>query len=297
MRRLLYNGSMKLARLAALAWLRWIRLALFTVATLLWIASHGCMVAFLGSEFPPEKFWVLYGKPACQYHILVFIAIGLFLAGCLIYAMEAFRRNSGWRRRGAMAGIVIFMLGSLVAFAFAIRSAEKLSASGKVWQCLGNNACPGDSEGYLRITHDEGEEINHKEHKNHVDQNAALEPLLYRGKGYVVLYLNVMEVATGKSFFILIPNSNYIPPLDCLVAESPHFTTLSELNNYVWSVDRKFIIEELEHSFYDSKKYLPMRQFHEMELELKLNLQRPMWPHKESARSAPKGVQWFHDKG
>jgi len=136
---------------------------------------------------------------------------------------------------------------------------------------------------------------NHITSKNHVDQNAALEPLLYRGKGYVVLYLNVMEVATGKSFFILIPNSNYIPPLDCLVAESPHFTTLSELNNYVWSVDRKFIIEELEHSFYDSKKYLPMRQFHEMELELKLNLQRPMWPHKESARSAPKGVQWFHD--
>ena len=140
---MLYNGSMKLARLAALAWLRWIRLALFTVATLLWIASHGCMVAFLGSEFPPEKFWALYGKPACQYHILVFMSIGLFLVGCLIYAMEAFRRNSGWRRRGAMAGIVISMLGSLVAFVFAIRSAEKLSASGKVWQCLGKNAYPG----------------------------------------------------------------------------------------------------------------------------------------------------------
>ncbi len=133
MRRMMYNGFMKLARLAALAWLRWIRLALFTVATLLWIASHGCMVVFLGSEFSPEKFWALCGKPACQYHVLVFMAIGLFLAGCLIYAMEAFRRNSGCRRRGAMAGIVISMLGSLVAFVLQFvpsRNCQLLEKSG-----------------------------------------------------------------------------------------------------------------------------------------------------------------------
>ena len=79
---------------------------------------------------------------------------------------------------------------------------------------------------------------------------------LFRGKGKLVSYLKITEADSGKEYYILIPNQNIALPLKTLVKESPHFSTLPELTNFVWAVDREFEIVESQDR--------PIRQSHRL---------------------------------
>ena len=86
-------------------------------------------------------------------------------------------------------------------------------------------------------------------------QSQESQDCLFSGKGQLVSYLEIREVASGKHFFILVPNQNIALSVDSLVTESPHFLSLSELTNFVWSFDSNFEIEESHEQPLGSEKY------------------------------------------
>ncbi len=86
-------------------------------------------------------------------------------------------------------------------------------------------------------------------------QSQESQDYLFSGKGKLVSYLEIREVASDKHFFILVPNQNIALPVDSLVTESPHFLSLSELTNFVWSIDSNFEIEECHEQPLGSGKY------------------------------------------
>lgn len=95
-------------------------------------------------------------------------------------------------------------------------------------------------------------------------QSQESQDCLFSGKGQLVPYLEIREVASGKEirevasgkhFFILVPNQNIALSVDSLVTESPHFLSLSELTNFVWSFDSNFEIEESHEQPLGSGKY------------------------------------------
>ena len=87
--------------------------------------------------------WEDLQRPGCWIFFYQWCAIGCFAAAWALLGVDSVRRNAGWRRRAAIAGIVASALFSLAAFVWANRFLEELCAAGQVCESLDGDAYPG----------------------------------------------------------------------------------------------------------------------------------------------------------
>ena len=104
-----------------------------------------CKEAFLHvhSEISPESMWEDLQKPGCRISFCQWCAIGCFAAAWALLGVDSVRRNAGWRRRAAIAGVVVSAFFSLSAFVWASRFLEELRTAGLVYDSLDGEAYPG----------------------------------------------------------------------------------------------------------------------------------------------------------
>ena len=71
-----------------------------------------CKEAFLHthSEISPENMWEDLQKPGCWIFFYQWCAIGCFAAAWALLGVDFVRSKAGWRRRAAVAGIVVSAL-------------------------------------------------------------------------------------------------------------------------------------------------------------------------------------------